>query len=183
MQPAGPQQSGTNFKPAAAGKREFTLTRTFDAPRALVFQAWTQPEHLKRWWGVQGCAIGKCEVDLRPGGKFHYCMQMQNGMDIWGIFTYREIAPPDRLVFTNSISDAQGNIARHPFSPNWPLEILQTLTLTEEAGKTVLSLHAIPINATEEELQAFEGGMVFMEKGFAATLEQLNAYLPELLKR
>ena len=183
MQSAGSQQPGTNFKPAAAAKREFTLTRTFDAPRALVFQAWTQPEHLKRWWGVQGCAIGKCVVDLRPGGKFHYCMKMQNGMDLWGIFTYREIAPPERLVFTNSISDSEGNIARHPFSPKWPLEILQTLTLTEDAGKTTLNLYAIPINATEEELQAFEGGMVFMEKGFAATLEQLNAYLQGLTAR
>ena len=95
------------------------------------------------------------------------------------IFIYREIAPPERLVFTNCISDAQGNIARHPFSPKWPLEILNTLTLTEEAGKTTLNLHGIPINATEEELQAFEGGMIFMKKGFEGTLEQLKGYLSE----
>jgi uncharacterized protein YndB with AHSA1/START domain len=177
MQSAGSQQPGTNFKSAA--KREFTLTRTYDAPRALIFQAWTQPEHLKRWWGAQGCTIGQCEVDLRLGGKFHYCMKMHNGMDLWGVFIYREITPPERLVFTNSISDPQGNIARHPFSPKWPLEILNTLTLTERAGKTTLSLHGIPINATEEELQAFEGGMVFMEKGLAGTLDQLITYLAE----
>jgi uncharacterized protein YndB with AHSA1/START domain len=181
-QSAAVQQPAMNYKAATPGKREFTLTRTFDAPRALVFEAWTKPAHLKRWWGAQGCTIGTCEVDLRPGGKFHYCMKL-NGMDLWGIFIYREIAPPERLVFTNCISDPQGNIARHPFSPKWPLEILNTLTLTEQAGKTTVSLHGIPINATEEELQAFEGGMVFMEKGFAGTLEQLNAYLPELLKR
>ena len=171
--------AATNFAPAAGSKREFTLTRTFDAPRALVFQAWTQPEHLKRWWGVGGCTIGTCELDLRVGGKFHYCMQMPNGMDLWGIFVYREIAPPERLVFTNSISDPQGNIARHPFSPKWPLEILNTLTLREHAGKTTLSLHGIPINATGEELQAFEGGMIFMEKGFASTFDQLASYLAE----
>jgi uncharacterized protein YndB with AHSA1/START domain len=178
-QSAGAQQPGTNFKPAAAGKREFTLTRVFDAPRSLVFQAWTQPEHLKRWWGVGGCTIGTCELDLRVGGKFHYCMQMPNGMDLWGIFVYREIAPPERLIFANSISDPQGNIARHPFSPKWPLEILNTLTLTEQSGKTTLTFHAIPINATEEELQAFDGGMVFMEQGFASTLNQLATYLAE----
>jgi uncharacterized protein YndB with AHSA1/START domain len=167
----------TNFKTAAAGKHEFTLTRTFDAPRTLVFQAWTQPEHLKRWWGAQGCTIGACEVDLRTGGKFHYCMKMPNGMDLWGIFIYREITPPERLVFTNSLSDPQGNIARHPFSPKWPLEILNTLTLTQQGDKTTLNLHGIPLNATEEELIAFEGGMIFMEKGLVGTLEQLDAYL------
>jgi uncharacterized protein YndB with AHSA1/START domain len=178
-QPGGAAQPGIHAKPATPGQREFTLIRTFDAPRTLVFEAWTKPEHLKRWWGAQGCTIGTCEVDLRPGGKFHYCMKMHNGMDLWGIFTYREIAPPERLIFINSISDPEGNIARHPFSPKWPLEILNTLTLTEQAGKTTLNLHGIPINATEEELQAFEGGMVFMEKGLAGALDQLTTYLAE----
>jgi uncharacterized protein YndB with AHSA1/START domain len=169
-------QPGIHSKPATPGKREFLLTRTFDAPRVLVFEAWTKEEHLKRWWGAPGCTLGKCEVDLRPGGKFHYSMNM-NGMDLWGIFIYREIVPPERLVFTNCISDPTGNIARHPFSPKWPLEILNTVTLAETGGKTTLTLHGVPINASEEELQAFEGGMVFMAKGFEGNLERLAGVL------
>jgi uncharacterized protein YndB with AHSA1/START domain len=75
------------------------ITREFDAPRDMVFNAWTDAEHLKRWWGPAGCEVGTCKVELRPGGSFLYSMRMLNAPEIWGKFLYREITPPDRLVF------------------------------------------------------------------------------------
>jgi len=153
------------------------ITREFDAPRDMVFKAWTDAEHLRRWWGPAGCEVGTCKVDLRPGGSFLYSMRMANAPEIWGKFVYREIRPPDRLVFLSSFSDADGNLTRHPFSPTWPLEILNTVTFVEEFGKTRLTLLANPINATPEELKTFREGMVFLEKGLTGTLDQLAGYL------
>jgi uncharacterized protein YndB with AHSA1/START domain len=159
------------------GKRSFVLTRVFDAPRSLVFKAWTDAEHLKHWWGPVGWIIGTCKVDLRPGGIFLYSIRMPNAPDMWGKFVYREILPPERLVFVNCFSDPNGGLTRHPFSPTWPLEILNTVTLAEHEGKTTLTLSAAAINATEEELKTFEQGIQFMEKGFVGTLDQLAQYL------
>jgi uncharacterized protein YndB with AHSA1/START domain len=153
------------------------ITREFDAPRDMVFKAWTDAEHLKRWWGPAGCEVETCKVELRPGGAFLYSMRMPNAPEIWGKFLYREITPPDRLVFVSSFSDPDGNLTRHPFSPTWPLEILNTVTLAEEFGKTRLTLLANPINATPEELKTFREGMVFLEKGLVGTLDQLAEYL------
>jgi uncharacterized protein YndB with AHSA1/START domain len=113
------------------------ITREFDAPRDMVFKAWTDAEHLKRWWGPAGCEVGTCKVELRPGGSFLYSMRVPNAPEIWGKFLYREITPPDRLVFVSSFSDPDGNLTRHPFSPTWPLEILNTVTFadTDAAGQ------------------------------------------------
>ena len=102
---------------------------------------------------------------------------MPNGPEIWGKFVYREILSPERLVFVNCFSDAAGNLTRHPFSPTWPLEILNTITFAEQFGKTTLTLLANPINATPEELKTFREGMIFLEKGLEGSLEQLAAYL------
>jgi uncharacterized protein YndB with AHSA1/START domain len=157
--------------------REFVITRTFDAPRDLVFKAWTEPERLAQWWGPAGCVIAVRKLKLRPGGIFLYSMKMPNGPDMWGKFVYREIVAPERLAFVNSFSDENGNITRHPFSPTWPLEILNTLTLLEHEGRTTLSLRGMPINATEEERKTFEDSFVSLEKGFAGTLDQLGDYL------
>ena len=153
------------------------LTRVIDAPPDSVFKAWTEPERLKRWWGPSGCEVGTCQVDLRPGGSFLYSMRMPNATEMWGKFLYREITPPDRLVFISSFSDADGNLTRHPFSPTWPLGILNAVTFAEEFGKTRLTLLANPMNATREELKTFREGMVFLEKGLAGTLDHLSEYL------
>jgi uncharacterized protein YndB with AHSA1/START domain len=162
---------------AQPGNDPLVINRIFDAPRALVFTAWTDPEHLKRWWGPAGCEIGTCKVDLRPDGSFLYSIRMPNGPEMWGKFVYREITPPERLVFLSCFSGPNGNIARHPFSPTWPLEILNTVTFAEETGKTRLTLLANPVNATPEELKTFYEGRVFLEKGLIGSFEQLAAHL------
>jgi uncharacterized protein YndB with AHSA1/START domain len=162
---------------AASQGGDFTITRVFDAPNELVFKAWTESERLKQWWGPKGFAMLSLKLDFRPGGVFHYCMRAPNGSEMWGKFVYREIAAPERIVFVNSFSDEKGNLTRHPLSPSWPLEVLNTLTFTERAGKTTLRLRGRPINATEEECKFFEAGFTSMQQGFGGTFDQLAAYL------
>jgi uncharacterized protein YndB with AHSA1/START domain len=157
--------------------REIVISRDFEAPRELVFKAWTESERLKQWWGPKGFTMLSVKLDLRPGGVFHYCMRAPNGSGMWGKFVYREIVAPERIVFINSFSDEKGNLTRHPLSPSWPLEALNTLTFTEHEGETTLKLRGSPINASEEERKTFEAGFDSMRQGFKGTLDQLAAYL------
>ena len=159
---------------------EFVITRVLDAPRAFVWKAWTEPERLAQWWGPKGCTIRVVKLDVRPGGTFHYAMQFQPGHEMWGRFVYREIVAPERLVFINSFSDPNGGITRAPFSQlnnTWPLEVLNTLTLTEQGGKTTLTVRGGPINATEEERKTYAGMFDSMRQGFGGTFDKLVAYL------
>jgi uncharacterized protein YndB with AHSA1/START domain len=169
----------TAKKPNEAETEEFVISRTFDAPRALVWQAWTDPEALAQWWGPKGSTIRVVKHDMRPGGVFHYAMAFP-GREMWGRFAYREIVPPERLVFINSFSDPEGGITRPPYpqlGDHWPLEILNRLTLTEHDGKTTLTLRGAPINASEEGRKAYASMHGSMRQGFAGTFEQLDAYL------
>ncbi|MBI2756896.1 MAG: SRPBCC domain-containing protein, partial [Chloroflexi bacterium] len=74
--------------------REISITRTFEAPRELVFRAWTEPERLMRWWGPKVFTTPYCTVDLRPGGVWHYCFRSPDGQDSWGRAVYREVVRP-----------------------------------------------------------------------------------------
>jgi uncharacterized protein YndB with AHSA1/START domain len=155
------------------------VTRTFDAPRALVFKAWTELERLARWWGPKGFTWVSSKLELRPGGIFHYCMRSPAGQEICGKFVYREIVKPERIVFVNSFSDETGGTVRAPFDPNWPLEILNTLTFVEQEGRTTLTLRGYPTGATEAERKVFGDQFKSMEQGFSGTLDQLDEYLKE----
>ncbi len=158
------------------------LTRSLDAPRELVFKAWTEPEHLAKWWGPAGMEIRVLRFDLRPGGIFHYSMQPKNGAEMYGRMAYREIAAPERIVWVNSFADAEGNVAQSPYfaANQFPLEIHNVLTLTENAGKTILTIRGRPINASKGEVEFYKSMFPSMEKGFGATFEQLAEYLKTL---
>src|SRR5438067_189284 len=134
---------------------EFSISRVFDAPRETVFAAFTEADRLMQWWGPKGFTMQVAKLDLRPGGVFLYGMRAPDGQDMWGKFVYREIAPPERLVFVVSFTDEQGNLKRHPMSATWPLEVLNTMTLAESGGKTTLTISGAPINATDEERATF----------------------------
>jgi uncharacterized protein YndB with AHSA1/START domain len=168
--------------PGAA--KEFVISRSFDAPRDLVWTAWTQGERLAQWWGPKGCKIRIVKLEPRPGGIFHYAMEfpkpqpfLKGGKEMWGRFVYREVTAPERIVFINSFSDATAGVTRAPFSDIWPLEVLNTVTFTEERGKTTLTLRAYPINSTAEENETFAGMHDSMRGGFGGTFEQLADYL------
>lgn len=87
---------------------------------------------------------------------------------------------PKKIVFVNSFSDVEGTITRAPFNPTWPLEVLNTLTLSENEGKTTLVLRGGPINATEEERRVFRAGFESMKQGFGGTFDQLADYLARM---
>jgi uncharacterized protein YndB with AHSA1/START domain len=160
---------------------ELVITRTFNAPRELVFKVWTTAEHLKHWWGPTGFEIIVSNADIRPGGTFHYCMKA-DGHEMWGKFLYREIVAPEKIVWVNCFSDPEGNITRAPFSSTsaFPLEILNRITFTEDEGKTTLTLRSKPVDATEEELQFFNSMHESMQQGFGGTFDQLDNYLASL---
>jgi uncharacterized protein YndB with AHSA1/START domain len=156
---------------------ELEITHTFDAPREKVFKAWTESEQLLQWWGPKGFTMNIAKFELSPGGIFLYSQTTPDGQVMWGKFVYREIAAPEKLVFTNSFSDEEGNTVRAPFSASWPLEILNTLTFTEQDGKTTLTMRGMPFSATEEERQTFAAARDGIKQGFAGTFAQLTEYL------
>jgi uncharacterized protein YndB with AHSA1/START domain len=165
---------------ATLDTQDFTISRTFDAPRERVWKAWADPQALAQWWGPKGATIRVLKLEFRPGGMFHYAMAFQPGRDMYGRFIYREIVAPERIVFVNSFSDAEGGITRAPFPQlegKWPLEVLNTMTLIERDGRTTLSLVGGPINATEEERGIFAGMRDSMRQGFGGTFDQLADYL------
>jgi uncharacterized protein YndB with AHSA1/START domain len=165
-------------KPASVAA-PFVISHTFDAPRDLVWMAFTERERLDRWWGPKGFPVASSKMDLRPGGTYHYAMQVPDGSLMWGRFVYREIVAPERIVFINGFSDETGGAARHPMIPEWPLEVLSMFTFTELGGRTTFTLHWTPINATTEECAMFDVARDSLVAGWSGTLEQLEAYLAE----
>jgi uncharacterized protein YndB with AHSA1/START domain len=161
-------------------KLQLSISRVFDAPRDLVWKAVTESERLTHWWGPKGFTMLECKVDLRPGGEFLYAMRSPDGHEMWGKWVYREIVAPERLSSVVSFTDQQGRLLRHPLSPTWPLEVLNTMSLSEHEGKTTMTISGYPINATEEEYNTYNAGRGSMKQGFTGTLDQLDQYLAKV---
>jgi uncharacterized protein YndB with AHSA1/START domain len=156
----------------------FVISRVFDAPRDLVWRCFTDPEHMRQWWGPKGFKVLASKMDLRVGGTYHYGMSAPDGSPMWGKFVYSEIVPPERLDFISSFSDEKGGTTRHPGHMSWPLETHSTFTFEElPGGKTKFTISWEPHNATGEERQTFEAGRDSMRMGWSGTLEKLEAYL------
>ncbi len=151
-------------KPATKpSERELVVTRVFDAPRSLVFKAWTDPAHLERWQGApRGFTVPSHEQDIRPGGGFRVCMRSPEGVDHWLQGVYREIVEPQRLVFTHAWRDANGKPGT---------ETLVTLTFTERGGKTELTLRQTGFTSVESR----DGH----KTGWTSTFDRLAEYLAE----
>jgi uncharacterized protein YndB with AHSA1/START domain len=168
---------------AAAAGASFIITRVVAAPRALVWQAWTEESHLARWFGPKGCEIVASRMDLRAGGSYHYGMRTPDGRTMWGLWEFRDIIPCERIVLVSSFSDEHRGLTRHPMNAGWPLKTLSTMTLAEHAGAglgTTLELRWEPIDASEAELKVFAESHASMQAGWAGTFEQLTAYLARL---
>ena len=141
---------------STSSDKGFVITRVFDAPREAVWKAWTDPEHMKRWWGPKDYTCPVCKIDLRVGGKYLNCMRSPEGKDYWSTGVYRELVEPERIVYTDSFSDANGNIVpatHYGMGEDIPLEMLVTVTLAEHAGKTTMKLrHAGMPSGTMSEM-------------------------------
>ncbi len=147
-------------------EREIAMTRVFDAPRRLVFDAHTKPELLKRWLlGPDGWSLPVCEIDLRVGGRFRYVWRRDDGQEMGMGGVYREIVPPDRLVTTEL------------FDEDWTGgETLNTLVLAEQDGKTTLTV-TTRYASREARDAALESGM---EQGIEVSYDRLAALLEEI---
>jgi uncharacterized protein YndB with AHSA1/START domain len=137
------------------------ITRIFDAPRSLVFKAWTDPAHLVHWWGPRGFTSTIVRNDVRPGGAYRVHMRGPEGDDHWSQGVYREIVEPERLVLAGAWTDADGK----PISP----ETLLTVTFEEHEGKTKLTLH----QAVFESVTARDAH----RGGWTSSLDRLAEYL------
>lgn len=146
------------------GERELTLERTFNAPRALVFEVWTDPKHLAQWWGPRGFTNPVCEFDARAGGAIRIHMRGPDGSTYPMKGVIQEIVPPERLVFSFAAVDAAGDHL---------LEGLTAVSFVEENGKTKMTLHT-KASAVVEMATAFLQGM---EMGWTQSLEKLEAFL------
>ena len=129
---------------------ELEITRVFDAPRSLVWRCWTEADLLKQWFGPEGFTIPRCTIDLRVGGKFLLCMRSTEGRDMWLTGTYREISPVERLVKTESMADAEGNVVDIGM-PGMPLETLITFKLEEE-GKSRTRMSSTTSGRTRDSI-------------------------------
>ncbi|MDH5539225.1 MAG: SRPBCC domain-containing protein [Rhizobacter sp.] len=153
------------------------LTRRFAAPRALVFVAFTQAEHLHHWMSPQGMTMSHCSVDLRPGGHFHYALSGPGGSTLWGKWTFREIIAPERLVVVVQFSDEAGGMSQNPFTPVWPATTLSTTTFADDGDGTLITLRWQPLNASDAEQQVFDSWHASMQMGWGGTFDHLDAHL------
>jgi len=146
-----------------AGERELVITRIFDAPRHLVFQAWTEPDRVARWWGPQGFVTTYWDMDIRPGGTFRVCMRSPTGAEHWKQGVYREIVEPERLVFSFAWEDADGKPGH---------ETLVTVTFAERGGKTELTLRQAVFATVAARDDHYTGWASYLER-FAKYLATL----------
>jgi len=154
-----PTANSPTFKTTTPSDREIVMTRLFDAPRRLVFEAMTRPEHVRKWWGILDAehSVEVCEIDLRPGGKWRFVGKGPRGtVEFYGV--YREIAAPDRIVFTEI------------YAPYPDVESVVTSVLSEEAGKTRLTATCTYPSLAVRDMVIKSG----MEKGAAISYDRLE---------
>ena len=164
--------------------REFSITRLFDAPRTLVWECFTDPEHMKQWWGPKGSTIIASNMDLRVGGIYHGAIRAAEGLMMWAKFVYREIVAPELFVYEHALSNEARSVTRHPLIPTWPFEFLTTVTFEElPGGKTKLTLRWSPLNASERERKTFDASREIMRSGWGSTFDQLATYLEGMRAR
>lgn len=152
--------------------RELVIERSLDAPRDLVWQGWTMPEHISKWWGPAGWVTTIYKMDVKPGGIWHYCMRPAKAnepagkQESWGLATYREVINPERLAYTDSFSDKDGNIQKGTEMPT-------TVDFADLNNQTKITVRTQ--FATVEQLESAEAmGMV---QGFSETLDRLEKLL------
>ena len=155
-----------------AEERELVITRILDAPRRLVFQAWTEPDRVAPWWGPQGFTTVYHDMDIRPGGAFRVCMRSPEGAEYWKRGVYREVVEPERLVFTFAWEDADGKPGH---------QTLVTVTFAERGDKTVLTLHQAVFESVERRDEHRHGWTSTLER-FAEYLASAHLPLPPLAR-
>jgi len=167
----------TRNNPTAESKEQaLVIERIFDAPRELVWKAWTDPVQLKRWWGPKIFTSPAAEIDFRVGGKYLFAMrspEFNEGQSIWSTGVYREIVPLERIVCTDCFADENGNVvpaSHYGMTEDFPLEMLVTVTFEEIDGKTRMTLRHEGLPAGE----MIQGAEVGWNESFDKLAESLK---------
>lgn len=155
----------------------FMISRVFAAPRARLWDAWTNPEALARWFGPKGSASTFMAFDLRPGGVWRGRMDTPDGGTMYSKFVFREIEPMSRLVWVHGFADAEGNRIRAPFAERFPLEMLTIVKFADEGAGTRIDLSWTPLDTSPEEEAFFASMMDSMKGGWSGSFEQLDEFL------
>ena len=157
---------------------EFVMSRVFDAPRALLWQCFTDPERMKHWWGPKGFTVLSSKMDLRVGGSYHYGMKAPNGSSHVGPVQIPRNRAAGEAGLRQFVFGRTGGITRHPGSATWPLYMLSTFTFEDAPGaKTKFTVTWRTLDATDEEQKTFDAMHDSMTQGWAGTMDQLAAYL------
>jgi len=141
--------------------RELFIERIFDAPRELLWKAWTDPQHIMRWWGPKDFTAPVAKIDFRVGGTYLFCMRSPDGQDYYSTGVYREIVPLQRIVYTDSFADEKGNVVpatHYGMGQDFPLELQVTVTFEEHGNKTRMTLRHAGIpegKMTDDTLQGW----------------------------
>ncbi|MBL7712302.1 MAG: SRPBCC domain-containing protein [Chitinophagaceae bacterium] len=152
------------------------VSHEFNAPRTLVFRAFSDAAMLARWWGPAGFTMKVQYLDFRPGG--HCLFQMENAdTTMWARFVYGQIREPELIELTLSFSDENGGICKAPFFEAWPLEMMNVFRFSEEQGKTRVENHCYPVHASEAERAAFREQQRSVQDGLAAAMRVLEGLL------
>ena len=154
-------RASSNLALTLPSECEIVMTRVFDAPRRVVFDAWTKPEHVTHWWGRRGSTLPVCEMDFRPGGAWRFVERGRDGREHAFRGVYREIVPPERLVYTFEFEGMPGHVS------------VETLTFVEQDGKTTL-VNTVRFESVEDRDGMLQSGM---EAGATETLDRLAEYL------
>lgn len=137
-------------------QNEIIIDRTFDAPRDILWKAWTTPQAMMLWWGPKDFSAPVIKMDLRVGGKYLYCMRSLEGQDFWSTGVYEEIVPMERIVCTDSFADAAGNIvpaSHYGMIGEFPLTLEVTITFADaEDGRTLMTLRHVGIPESESAM-------------------------------
>ena len=145
-------------------RREVTLTRLIDAPRELVFKAWTDAKLLAQWWGPRGFTAPTCKIDAKKGGMMHIVMRAPDGHEFPMEGTIREIVSPERIVFTNTPVDSSGDHL---------IEGITTVTFESVGNKTKLTLHTSAVALKPEAVPMLQG----MEQGWTETIDRMEEFV------
>ncbi len=156
----------------------YVLERVFDAPRELVWRAWTDPELLPRWYGPNVETIVH-RLEVKPGGLWLNEMRWGDKSHYQRV-EFTEVTPPERLVWLHAVSDADWNVISNPMMADWPRVLLTTVTFGVDGGRTRLRLTWVPHEASEAEIACFTAAMDGMDKGWGAGMKLLEELLAEL---
>lgn len=170
---AQPEGTSSMSNATEAKTEDMLIERLFDAPRDQVWRCWTEPEQLMKWWGPKDFGSPAATIDFRVGGKYHFCMRMPDGKDLWSTGNYQEIVPMERIVFTDSFADPEGNVvssAYYNMGDTWPEVLKVTLTFEQQGDKTRFTLFHEDIPVSD---------LALCMKGWNESFDKMEAVLAQ----